>query len=78
MIDLRKLSYVNTPYKKYSHMFSNILFVVQMREVSKRYFYEQHKELCDKAKLSEEERLRNARFEGAKEFTDNIMALGRS
>ena len=78
MIDLRKLSYANTPYEKYSHMFSNMLFVVQMREVSKRYFYEQHKELYEKAKLSEEERLRNARFEGAKELADNIMALGRS
>ena len=78
MIDLKKLSYANTPYKKYSMMFSNMLFVVQMREVSQKYFYEQHKELCEKAKLSEEERLRNARFEAEKEFFNNIMALGRS
>ncbi len=78
MIDLRKLNYVNTPYKKYSHMFSNMLFVVQAREISLKYFYQQHKELCDKAELSEEERLRNARFEAEKEFFNNIMALGRS
>lgn len=78
MIDLKKLNKAYTPYKKYRDMFCNMLFVVQMREVSLKYFYEQCEEVCNEVKLSEEERLRNARFREAKKFGDNLMSLGRS